>query len=118
MSQTIKETQEASLNLFQDTTPVVFHPDALAFSPRVLTRGAKWPTLPARADTTHAAPVPIETTAPNPTTLEAVRSGKINSNVTRPTDLQTVLPSMPVNPDSDVTLVASIEGSNGDSYYV
>ena len=40
----------------------------------------EWTALPARADTAPADPDPTETSAPDPTTLVAVRSGKINSN--------------------------------------
>ena len=97
---------------------VFFHPDSLALSPSILTRGAKWPALPARADTTHAAPELTETATPDPATPAAVGFGKINSNRARPTDGQTASPSPPADPDSDVTLAASLVGSDGDSDYV
>ena len=56
--------------------------------------------------------------APDPATPAAVGSGKRNSNRARPTDGQTASPSPPANLDSDVTSVASIGGSDGDSDYV
>ena len=88
------------------------------FSSIVLPRGYGWPDLPARANTAHTAPALIETAATNPATPAAVGSGKINSNCAQPTDGQTASPSPPVDLDSDVTSVASIEDSDGDSDYV
>ena len=118
VSQTIEEAQKAAPTLCQAITQVVFHLDALAFSPSVLTRGAEWPALPARADTAHAAPALTKTAAPDPATPAAVGSCKRNSNRARPTDGQTGSPSPPTDPDSDVLSVASIGGSDGDSDYV
>ena len=69
-------------------------------------------------DTAHADLALTETAAPYPATTAAVRSGKINSNNAQPTDGQTASPSPPAYPDSDVTLVASIGGSDGDWDYV
>ena len=62
-------------------------------------------------------PKSTETVAPNPTTLSAVGSTKINSNHARPTDVQTASPSPPPDPDSDVISAASFGGSDGDSDY-
>ena len=45
-------------------------------------------------------------------------SGKINLNPAQPTDSQTVSPSPPTYQDSDVTLLVSIEESDGDLDYV
>ena len=114
----IEEAQEAPLTLCQATPPVVFHPDALVLSPSVLTRGAKWPALPAHAETAHASPALTETASPNPPTPAATGSGKINSNHARPTYGQIAPPSPPADPDSDVTSVASFGGSYGESDYV
>ena len=116
--QTIEESQEAALTLCQSTPPVVFHPDAPDLSTSALTRVAKWPALPSRADTAHASPALTETAAPDPTTPAAVGSGKINSNRARPTDGKTASPSTPANPDSEFMLAASFGGSNGKSDYV
>ena len=82
MRETTEESQEAALNLCQAIEPVVFHQDALAFSPSILPRGDKWPALPARANTAHAAPDLTETAAPDPATPAAVRIGERNSNRT------------------------------------
>ena len=76
--QSIEKAQEASLTLFRVIPPVVFQPDAPTFFPRVLTRGSEWPALPARSNTSNAAPALTETAAPNPTTQAAGRSSKIN----------------------------------------
>ena len=70
-----------------------------------------------RADTAHRVPALTKTAAPNPATPASVGSGKINSNCAQPTDGQTASPS-PANQDIDVTLVASIGESNGESDYV
>ena len=79
-SQNIEEAQEAAPILCQAIPPVVFHPDALAFSPRILTRGSDWPALPACANTDHADQAITNTSNPDTATLAAGRSGKINSN--------------------------------------
>ena len=118
MRETTEDSQEAVLNLCQAIKPVVFHQDAPAFSPSILPRGDKWPALPARTNTAHAAPDLTETAALDPTTQAAVRIGKRNSNRTWPTDGQTASPSPPDKLDSDVTSVAIIGESDGDSDYV
>ena len=116
--QTIKEAQWSATTLCQSIAPVIFHPDSTAFLPSVLARGVKWSTLSMRSNTAHAAPALTETAAPDPATPVAVGSGKINSNCAWPTDGQTVSPSPPADPDSDVMAVASIGGSDGKSDYV
>ena len=113
----IEEYQEAAPNLCQVTPPVIFHQDAPAFSPSVLPRGDKWPALPARADTAHAAPALTETASESAAPV-AFGSGKINSNCARRTNGQTASPSPPTDQDSDVTSVASIVESDGESDYV
>ena len=118
MTKTTKEDQESALTLFQDIAPVVFHLCAPAFSPTVLTKGAKWHALPTRTDTSHTSPALTETAAPDPATLVAVRSGKIISNCARPKNGQTASPSLPVDPYSGITSVASVGGGDGDSDYV
>ena len=118
VSQTIEETQESAPTVCQAIVPVVFHPDAPAFSTSILTRGSKWPDLPTRADNAHAVPELTETASPDPATSAAVRSVKINSNHARPTYGQIASPSPSVNQDSDVMSVASIGESDGDSDYV
>ena len=118
VSENIKEVQEYAPNLCHAIPPVVFHQDTPALSPRVLPRGDEWPDLLARADTAHTAPALNKTANPNPATPAAVGSSKINSNRARPTNCQTASTSLPVDQDSDVTLVASIGESNGDSDYV
>ena len=117
-SKNTEDSQEAAPTLCHATPLVVLHQDALAFSPIVLPRRDEWPDLLAHADTTHAAPALTETAAPDPATPAAVESGKRNPNRVRPTDGQTESPSPPVDQDSDVTSVASIGESNGDSDYV
>ena len=117
MIKNTKEAQEVALTLCQATPPVVFHPDAPALSLRILMRGAKWPALPERADTAHVSPALIKTATPEPTTLAAVRISKINPNCAQPTDIQTASPSLPTNPDSDVTSAANFGGSDSDSDY-
>ena len=47
VSHTIEESQEDAPTLFQAISPVVFHQDAPAFSPSVLTRVSECPTLQA-----------------------------------------------------------------------
>ena len=91
----IEESQEDALTLCHTTTPVVFHQDSPAFSPSVLRSGDKWPSLPARADTTHAAPALTETAPPDPAAPVAVGSGKINSNHD---NQRTFKPCHPVRP--------------------
>ena len=71
-----------------------------------------------RAYTAHAAPEITDTAAPDPATLAAVGSGKINSNQARPMDGQTVSSSPPADQDSDVTLMESIGESYVKSDYV
>ena len=78
VSDTIKEAQEAAPIICQAIEPFFFHQDAPAFSPIVLLRGDKWPALPARADTAHAAPELTETAAFDPAAPAAVGSGKRN----------------------------------------
>ena len=80
VSENTNEAQEAAPALFQSVPPVVFHQDAPAFSLSVLLRRDKWPDIPARANTTHAAPALTNTAAPDPAALAAIRSGKRNSN--------------------------------------
>ena len=58
------------------------------------------------------------TNAPDPDIPVAARSGKINSNCTRRTDGKIAPPSLPANPDSDVTPEAIFGGSDGNSDYV
>ena len=118
MIENIEEAQEAGPALSQETPLVVFHQDAPAFSPSVLPRGDEWPALQTRANTAHTAPALTKTTAPDPAAPADVRNGKINSNCAQPTEGKTVSPSPPANQDSDVTLVESIGGSDGDSDYV
>ena len=117
VSQNIEEVQESNLTLCQATTPVIFHPDAPAFLPSILTIGTECPALLVRTETAHAAPLITKTAAPDPVPLAAGGSGKINSNRALPTDGQTVSPSLPADPDSDVTSAASFGGSDGDSDY-
>ena len=94
---------------------VVFHQDKTAFLPRVLSRGDNWPALPAYSDTPYTEQALTETASPNPAVSAALGSSKRNSNCAQQTDFQTASPSPPVNQDSDVTLVASIEYIDGDS---
>ena len=115
---TIEEAQEAALVFCQDIASVLFRPYAPAFLSSVLLRGDEWTDLTAHVDTAHAASALTETATPNPATPAAVGSGKINSNRARPTDIQTASPSLPGDPDRDVTLVASIGGSDNNSDYV
>ena len=117
-SKIIEEAQEAAPTLYHTIPPLVFHQDAPTFSPSVLPGGDEWPALPACADTAHAYPALTETTTPNPAALEAVGSGKRNSNRARPTDGQTVSPSIPADQDIDFTSVESIGERDGDSDYV
>ena len=121
MIETIEEAQDAAPTLYQAIALVIFHQDASAFLPSVLPGGEEWPAflmLPDTAHTAHTAPELTDTAAPDPATPVAGRSSKINSNRLRPTNGQTASPSLPVNLDSDVTLVASIGESDGDSDYV
>ena len=94
--------------------PVVFHPDAPSFSPRVLTRGEEWPALLDCTDTPHAAQALTKTTAPDIATPAAAGSSKIDSNHAQPMDGQIAPPSPPANPDSDIMLAASFGGSDGN----
>ena len=71
-----------------------------------------------RADTTHTAPTLTKTAAPKYSSPAAIGSGKISSNRAQATDVQTVSLSPPADPDSDVTSVAIIGESEGDSDYV
>ena len=52
----VLEGVTATLNMSSWTAipPAVFHPDAPAFSPIILTRGLEWPDFPDRSETTHA----------------------------------------------------------------
>ena len=95
-----------------------FKGDKPAFSPIVLPRGDKWPALPAHINTAHAAQALTKIAAPDPAALAAVRSGKRNSNCARLTDGKTMSFSPPADQDSDVTLVANIGESDGNSNYV
>ena len=56
--------------------------------------------------------------APDTATLEAVESGKINSNTARPTENQNASTKSPADPDSDITAAVSFGSSDGDSEYV
>ena len=47
-----------------------------------------------------------------------IRSGNRNLNHTQPTDSQTASPSLPANPDINVTSAANFEGSIDKLYYV
>ena len=114
---TIEEAQEAAPTLWQAIAPVLFFQDPPAFSPSILLIGDDWPALPARADTAHTDPALTETAAPNPATPAAFRSGKINSNIARPTDSQIASPNPRADLDSDVTLVAIIVESDDNSDY-
>ena len=116
--QNIDEAQEAAPTLCQTTPLVVFQPDAPAFSPSVLMRGAECSSLPARSKTDHTTPALTETANPNLATLASVGSGKINPNRAQPTDGQSASPSPPTDPDSDVTSAASFGGSDSNSDYV
>ena len=118
MSQNIEEAQESASTLCQAIPPVVFHPDAPAFSPIILTRGSEWSSLPVHANTAHAYPALTKTAAPNPATPAAVWGSKRNPNCTQPTDGQTAFPNPPANPYSDVLSAASFGGGDGDSDYV
>ena len=71
-------------------------------------------TFLARTNTVHTSPAPTKTAAPDPATLEAVGSGKINSNPAKSIDGQTASPSPPENPNSDVMSVASFGRSDGN----
>ena len=71
-----------------------------------------------RADTTHKSPTLTETATPNSAAPAAARSCKINSKRAQATDGQKASPSPPANQDSDVTSVASIGESDGNSDYV
>ena len=106
--ETIKESQDSAPILCQAIALFVFRPDTPAFSTSVLPRGDKWPTITARADTSHSAPVLTETSATNSVTQADIGRSKINSNSARPTDGQTASPSPSADLDSDVALVASI----------
>ena len=64
------------------------------------------------------APALADTAALEPATPAAVRSGKINSKLAQPTGGKNASPSPPADLDSDVTLVASIGESDGNSDYV
>ena len=66
MVQTIEDAQEGAPTICQAIAPVVFHPDAPAFSPSVFTIGVEWPALTTRADTAHADTVLTKTVAPDP----------------------------------------------------
>ena len=80
MSENIEEAKEAAPTLCQATPPVIFHQDALAFSPSVLLRGYEWLALPTRADTSHASPALTYTATPDPASPASIWSGKINPN--------------------------------------
>ena len=118
MRKTFEEAQEAALTFCQAINLVIFHQDAPAFSSSASLRREGCPVIPARYDTAHAAPALTETATPNPATLEAIMSGKKHSNCTRPADGQTASPSPPDDQDSDITSVASIGESDGNSDYV
>ena len=118
MIENTEEAQEAVTTLCHAISPIVFHQYVPAFSPSALLRGEEWLTLPARADTNHAAPLLTETAAPDPAAPADVRSSKRNSNRARPTDGQTASLSPPADQDSDVTSVASTGESDRDSDYV
>ena len=118
MNQNIAEANEAAPILCQSTPQVVFHPGVPESSPNVIRYGAGGSTLSSRAEAAHATQAFTETDAPDTATPEAIGSGKINSNHAQPTEGQAAKPSLPANPDSDVTLLASFGGSKSDSEYV
>ena len=95
--QNIKEAQEDAPTIYHATPLVVLKPDAPAFSPSVLTREAKWPALPVRADTAHAAPALTKTADPDSAIPAAIRSGK---KIQIAHDQQTVKPRPPVRPST------------------
>ena len=111
----IEESQEAALNLSRAIPPFVLHQDSPTLSPSILLRVDEWPTLPARTNTAHMSLELTETADPNPAAPADVSNSTINSNHAQPTDFQTASPSLPADIDSDVTLVASIGESDGDS---
>ena len=84
----------------------------------VLTRGVKWPALPARAKTAHTVHMLADTSAPDTSTPAAVGSGKINSNCAQPTDGQIASHRLPTNPDSDFMSTASFGGNDSNYEYV
>ena len=81
-------------------------------------RRSEWYDLQVRTETTHTVQYLTETAAPDTATLVAVRSGKIISNRTQPTDDQIASTRPSTNSDSNVMLAASFGGSDGDSEYV
>ena len=118
MSKNIDEAQEAASTLCCATPLFIYHQDAPKLSPWVLLRGENWPTLPTRVDTAYTALALTNTAALNPASPAAAGSSKMYSKRARPLDGRTASPSPPADQYSDVTLVASIGESDGDSYYV
>ena len=70
------------------------------------------------ADNSHAAQALTDAAAPDPATLAAVGSGKINSNIAQPTGGQIASPTPTVEPSSDISLAASFGVSYDNSDYV
>ena len=101
------EVNESSLVIFWVIHQVIFHPENLAFSPYILTNGAGWTALQARAGAFHAALALTETTTCNNATPEAIGSSKINSSYTQPTEGTSATPILPSDPEDDVMLAAS-----------
>ena len=117
VNRNITDSHKAAPILCQAIPQVVFHPDALVFSPSVLMRGAEWPTLPSGAKTSHVAQSLTNTFDHKTATPAAVGSRKINSNCAWPTDDQIMSPIPPGKTHSDVMSAASFWGSDGDSEY-
>ena len=95
MRRHIEEAQEVAPTLCHAIPPVVLHQYVTSFSPSVLPRGDKWPTLSVRANTSHVAWALTKTTAHDLAAPAAVRSVKWNSN---PNDQRTVKLHSPVRP--------------------
>ena len=76
MNQNIVEASDFTLNLCQFAHQVVFHPDALEFTPPVLTDGAGWPALPACAGAAYADHALTKTVTSDTATSAAINSDK------------------------------------------
>ena len=111
MNQNIEEDHEAAQILWQVTLPpVFFRPYVPEFSPNVLADRDERPTLPARAETAHAAQALTKTDAHKNASSEASRNSKINSYRAQPIKGQNTAPRSTADPESDVMLADSFGG--------
>ena len=115
VNRNIEESTESAPILFQAIPQVISCQDTLAFSSTALIDMMGRTTLPDCTRAFHMSHALTDTSSSNTTTLEAIGSGKINSNRARLTEGPDATPISLADLDIDIMSAGSYGGSDGDS---